>query len=86
MLLIDDLLAAPLRALFFVMRETNAAVQAERASEERRAIAELGDLHRRLDNNEISEADFTVGEERLLNLLDRLRGDGDTDGPGDGPE
>ncbi len=36
MLLIDDLLAAPLRGLFFVLKEINAAVQAERASEERR--------------------------------------------------
>jgi hypothetical protein len=31
MLLIDDILAAPLRALFFVLKEINTVVQAERA-------------------------------------------------------
>lgn len=82
MLLIDDLLAAPLRGLFFVLKEINAAVQAERASEERQIIAELGDLHRRLDSNEISEADFEAGEARLLHRLDNFHGDGETDGRG----
>ena len=84
MLLIDDLLAAPLRGLFFVLKEINAAVQAERASQEREIIAELGDLHRQLDRNEITEADFETGEERLLHRLDSFRGAGDTDGGGHG--
>jgi hypothetical protein len=82
MLLIDDLLAAPLHGLFFVLKEINAAVQVERASDERRIIAELGDLHRKLDSNEITEADFEVSEARLLQRLDSFRGDGDTDGGG----
>jgi len=82
MLLIDDLLAAPLRGLFFVLQEINAAVQAERELEERGIIAELGDLHRKLDSNEISEADFEIGEERLLQRLDSFRGDGETHGGG----
>jgi hypothetical protein len=82
MLLIDDLLAAPLHGLFFVLKEINAAVQAERASQERGLIAELGDLHRKLDGNEITEADFEVSEERLLQCLDSFRGGGETDGGG----
>ena len=82
MLLIDDLLAAPLHGLFFVLKEINAAVQAERALQERGIIAELSDLHRQLDNDQISEADFEVGEERLLHRLDGFRGDGGTDGGG----
>jgi hypothetical protein len=83
MLLIDDLLAAPLHGLFFVLKEINAAVQVERASQERGIIAELGDLHRKLDGNEITEADFEVSEERLLQRLDSFRG-GETDGGGHG--
>jgi hypothetical protein len=82
MLFIDDLLAAPLHGLFFVLREINAAVQAERALEERGIIAELGDLHRKLDNDQITEADFEVDEERLLHRLDSFRGAGETDGGG----
>jgi len=82
MLLIDDLLAAPLHGLFFVLKEINAAVQAERALEERGIIAELGDLHRKLDNDQISETDFDVGEARLLHRLDSFRGAGETDGGG----
>jgi Gas vesicle protein G len=82
MLFIDDLLAAPLHGLFFVLKEINAAVQAERALEERGIIAELGDLHRKLDNDQITEADFEADEERLLHRLDSFRGDGATDGGG----
>ena len=82
MLFIDDLLAAPLHGLFFVLKEINAAVQAERALEQRGIIAELGDLHRKLDNDQITEADFEAGEERLLHRLDSFRGEPDTDGGG----
>lgn len=82
MLLIDDLLAAPLRGLIFVLTEVNAAVEAERASDERRIIAELAELHRQLDGGWITEADFAAGEEVLLHRLDSLRGEGGSDGRG----
>jgi len=84
MLLIDDILAAPLRGLFFVLKEIDAAVQAERASQERAIITELGDLHRQLDRDEITEADFEAGEARLLHRLDGFRNQGETNGGGDG--
>lgn len=82
MLLIDDLLAAPLRGLFFVLKEISAAVQAERAADERRIIAELAALHRQLDGNQITEADFANRETRLLQQLDSLRGEGEANGSG----
>ncbi len=82
MLFIDDLLAAPLRGLFFVLKEIDAAVQAEQASQERRIIAELAELHRQLDSNQITEAAFEEAEERLLHRLDSWRGEGETDGRG----
>lgn len=84
MLLIDDLLAAPFRGLFFVLKEINAAVQAELASQERGIIAELGDLHRKLESSEITEADFEVSEAHLLHRLESFHGDGDLDGGGHG--
>lgn len=82
MLLIDDLLAAPLRGLFFVFQEISAAVQAERAADERRIIAELAELHRKLDASQITEAQFEAGEEQLLQRLGSLRGEGEVDGGG----
>lgn len=83
MLLIDDLLAAPLRGLFFVLREIGEAVQAERAAGERRLMAELTDLHRRIEAGEIGDADFDTAERELLDRLDRLRGQGPSDADGD---
>ena len=79
MLLIDDLLAAPLRGLMFVLREIDQAVQAEREAEERGIMAELTDLHRKLDAGRISEADFDAREAALLQRLERLRGGGEDD-------
>jgi gas vesicle protein GvpG len=73
MLLIDDLLAAPLRGLLFVLREIANAVAAERAAEEQGLMAELGTLHRRLDAGEIAEAEFEAAESRLLERLECLR-------------
>ncbi len=80
MLLIDDLLTAPLRGLFFVLQEINAAVQAERAADERQLVVELAELYRKLDSGQVTEADFEAGEDRLLHRLDALRGGGEADG------
>ncbi len=84
MLLIDDLLAAPFRGLFFVLKEINAAVQAELASEERGIIAELGRPPSQAGSSEITEADFEVSEAHLLHRLESFHGDGDSDGGGHG--
>lgn len=80
MLLIDDLLAAPLRGLFFVLREIAEAAREEQAAERRRAMADLAELHRRLEEGEISEANFEAAEQRLLRRLESLHG---TDDAGD---
>jgi hypothetical protein len=84
MLLIDDLLAAPLRGLFFILREVGAAVQSEREEQHLRVVAELADLHRQLDGGRITEAEFEVREDRLLQQLDSMRGENVTNGGSDG--
>lgn len=83
MLLIDDLLAAPLRGLVFVLREIDNAVQAAREADERGIMAELTELHRRLDGGRITAADFDAHEQALLQRLDGLRGGGQIDADGD---
>lgn len=79
MFLIDDLLLAPWRGLIFVLGEINQAVQAELEADERRLMGELAGLHRRLDEGLITEAEFEVGEEQLLDRLDRLHHSEDRD-------
>lgn len=75
MLLIDDLLAAPLRGLVFVLREIDKAVQEERAADERRIMAELTGLHRRIEAGAIGEVEFEAAEQALLERLEVLRGE-----------
>lgn len=83
MFLIDDLLLAPLRGLMFVFEKIDEAVQEEAAGDERAIMADLSSLHRALDSGTITEADFDAREQVLLNRLDRLHGEEDTDADGD---
>ena len=82
MLIIDSLLAAPLRGLMFVVEKIDEAVREEAAAEERAVMADLSALHRAFGEGAIGEAEFDESERRLLDRLDRLRwrGAGDADG------
>jgi hypothetical protein len=83
MFLIDDLLAAPLRGLVFVLKKIDQAVQEEVAADERAIMAELSTLHRALDRGAITQADFDAREQVLLHRLDRLHGEGGTNADGE---
>ena len=83
MLLIDDLLAAPFRGLMFILSEINNAVEAEQEADERRIMSALAGLNRRLDEGQITEAEFEAEEHALLSRLDRLHGQGEVDAGGD---
>lgn len=72
--LVDDLLLSPVRGMMFVLREIARQAEAERAAEERQCLAELSDLHRRLEEGGISEDAFDRQEHALLERLDHLRG------------
>ena len=74
MLLIDDLLMAPVRGLLFVIREIGKAVAEEKAADERAVIAGLATLHRALDSGQLTEDAFDAEEAKLLEQLDRLQG------------
>ena len=82
MLIIDSLLAAPLRGLMFVVEKIDEAVREEAAAEERAVMADLSALHRALDGGAIGEAEFADRERRLLDRLDRLRWQGADDADG----
>jgi hypothetical protein len=83
MFLIDDLLAAPMRGLMFVLEKINEAVQEEIDAEERSILADLSALYRALETGTITEAEFDVREQTLLQRLDRLHLKGDDDADGD---
>jgi hypothetical protein len=80
-LIIDSLLAAPLRGLMFVLEKIDEAVREETANEERGVMADLSALHRAFDEGAIDETTFDARERDLLDRLDRLgcRGAGDAD-------
>lgn len=79
MLIIDDILAAPLRGLIFVLKKIDEAVREEAANEERAVMADLSALHRALDEGAIGAAEFDARERELLDRLDRLRSRGVSD-------
>jgi hypothetical protein len=79
MFVIDDLLAAPLRGLIFVLKKVDQAVREEVAQDERAIMADLSALHREFDAGAIEEAEFDAREHALLDRLDGLRGEDDTD-------
>ena len=83
MLLIDDLLAAPFRGLMFILSEINNAVEAEQEADERRIMSALAGLNRRLDEGQITEAEFEAEEQALLSRLDRPHGQGEVNAGGD---
>ncbi len=79
MLLIDDLLTAPMRGLLFVLEKIDEAARQEREAEERAIMAELSELYRALENGALTEAEFDAREGKLLTRLDSLQGKGGAD-------
>lgn len=75
MLLIDDILASPVRGLFWIFRELHNAVQEEAVNEVENITQQLGELYMMLETGKISEAEFDERETILLDRLDTLEGD-----------
>lgn len=72
MLILDDILLAPIRGLFAIARQVAAAVEQEREGEEESIKAELRELYMRLETGQIGEDDFDTREAELLDRLDAL--------------
>lgn len=78
MLLIDDILLAPFHGIFWICKEIHEAVQEELAGEADSIRMELSNLYMMLETGRISEKDFDIQEQKLLDRLDLLEAD-DTD-------
>jgi hypothetical protein len=83
MFILDDILFSPVRGLAAVCRKVEEAARLELESQEKGAVAALGELHRRLEAGQIDEQEFDAEETRLLERLESL---GQTLHPHDGPD
>ncbi len=73
MLLIDDLILAPGKFVFWILRQVHEAAEKEMDQEAERLTAELGELHRRLESGALDEREFDARERHILDRLDELK-------------
>jgi hypothetical protein len=69
-LLVDDLLLAPIRGLLWVFEKIHDAAQEEIAGEADAITAELRELYMMLETGRITEVEFSDREGTLLDRLD----------------
>jgi Gas vesicle protein G len=72
--MLGSLLLSPITGLTFIMREIANAVDEAREADRRAIMAELRELHRRIESGDIAEADFDTQEAALLDRLDAMSG------------
>lgn len=86
MLLVDDLLLAPVWGLAWIFRKIRDAAEEEVLAEADTITAELSELYMRLETGRITEAEFEAREQVLLDRLEAIRerthGAGEDDGRG----
>lgn len=75
MVLIDNILALPVRGLLRAFREVQDAARREREHEAEAIRAQLSDLYRLLETGKIDESAFAQAETALLDRLDRIEAD-----------
>ena len=73
MLLIDDLILAPGKFVFWILRQVHEAAEKEMDQEAERLTAELGELHRRLESGALGEQEFDAREREILDRLEELK-------------
>jgi hypothetical protein len=73
MFLVDDILMAPARGLFWVFKEIHRAAEEEQANEADAITAKLSELYMMLETGQMTEAEFDAAEKRLLDRLDAIK-------------
>jgi hypothetical protein len=72
MFVVDDLLMAPARGLFWIFRQVQQAAQEEMVTDAESITAVLSALYMRLETGKLTEEEFAVEEKRLLERLDKI--------------
>lgn len=83
MLLVDDLLAAPVKGFLWIFHEIHKAATEEQAARRDQIMAALSALYVSLEQHEITDADFDTREHALLDELDDYDARADADDAGD---
>jgi hypothetical protein len=73
MFLIDDILLAPARGLFWIFKEIHHAVEEEQANEAEAITTKLSELYMMLETGQMKEAEFDAAEKALLDRLDAIK-------------
>lgn len=74
MLLVDDILASPIRGVLWIFREIHSAAEQELAGEEESITEQLRLLYMQLETDRITEQEFEAGEKLLLDRLEAIQG------------
>jgi hypothetical protein len=73
MFLVDDILLAPARGLFWIFKEIHRAVEEEQANEAEAITNKLSELYMMLETGRMTEAEFDAEEKALLDRLDAIK-------------
>ena len=73
MFLIDDIILAPVRGLFWVFKEIRDAAEEEQASEAEAITTKLSELYMMLETGQMTETEFDAAEKALLDRLDAIK-------------
>ncbi len=73
MFLVDDILLAPARGLFWIFKEIHHAVEEEQANEAEAITTKLSELYMMLETGQMTEAEFDAAEKALLDRLDAIK-------------
>jgi len=73
MFLVDDILLAPVRGLFWIFKEIHRAVEEEQANEAEAITARLSELYMMLETGQMTEVEFDAAEKTLLDRLDAIK-------------
>jgi gas vesicle protein GvpG len=76
MLLVDDILLAPVRSLFWIFEEIYHSAQETMATDAESITQELSALYMRLETGKITEEEFAAEEKLLLERLDQAEQSG----------
>ena len=73
MFLVDDILMAPARGLFWLFKEIHNAAEEEQANEAESITTKLSELYMMLETGQMTEEEFDAEEKVLLDRLDAIK-------------
>jgi len=73
MFLLDDILLAPARGLFWIFKEIHHAAEEAQANEAESITTKLSELYMMLETGQLTEEEFDAEEMVLLDRLDAIK-------------